>query len=218
MENNNLANTLLNSETQSIAPSYESSGFFSDMSYTIWVIILLILAFVGFNVYIYLAKGPQDIKNVFGRIKGFFTGKSENIYDHNQEQEHGQDQEQAHEPDQEQEHDHKQEHDHPQNVKIRDSVAQSSSRPQSVMENENKHDVTSSDHIYNTLNASDKERNDYMAHDAHSSLDVTGKAGWCYIGEDRGFRTCAEVGVNDKCMSGDIFPTRDICVNPNLRK
>jgi hypothetical protein len=45
----------------------------------------------------------------------------------------------------------------------------------------------------------------------------SGKAGWCFIGEDRGFRTCSEVGENDKCMSGDIFPSQEICMNPNLR-
>jgi hypothetical protein len=46
----------------------------------------------------------------------------------------------------------------------------------------------------------------------------TGKSGYCYIGEDRGFRNCIEVGENDKCMSGDIFPTQEICINPNLRE
>jgi len=44
-----------------------------------------------------------------------------------------------------------------------------------------------------------------------------GQAGWCYIGDDKGIRTCGEVGVNDMCMSGDVFPTQDVCVNPNLR-
>ena len=43
------------------------------------------------------------------------------------------------------------------------------------------------------------------------------KAGYCYIGEDRGFRSCIQVGDNDKCMSGDIFPTMDVCINPALR-
>ena len=46
----------------------------------------------------------------------------------------------------------------------------------------------------------------------------TSKTGHCYIGEDRGFRSCIEVGEGDICMSGDIFPTREICVNPNLRE
>lgn len=44
------------------------------------------------------------------------------------------------------------------------------------------------------------------------------KSGFCYIGEDRGFRRCIKVGEGDKCMSGDIFPTDDICVNPSLRE
>ena len=43
------------------------------------------------------------------------------------------------------------------------------------------------------------------------------KSGYCYIGEDRGFRSCIKVGNNDKCMSGDIFPTEEICINPSLR-
>ena len=43
------------------------------------------------------------------------------------------------------------------------------------------------------------------------------KSGYCYIGENRGFRSCIEVGESTKCMSGEIFPTREVCVNPRLR-
>lgn len=43
------------------------------------------------------------------------------------------------------------------------------------------------------------------------------KSGWCYIGTYSGYRSCSRVGEADKCMSGDIFPTHDVCVNPNLR-
>ena len=43
------------------------------------------------------------------------------------------------------------------------------------------------------------------------------KAGFCYIGEDRGFRSCISVGEGDTCMSGDIFPSMDKCINPSLR-
>jgi hypothetical protein len=46
---------------------------------------------------------------------------------------------------------------------------------------------------------------------------TAGKSGWCFIGEDRGFRTCSQVGENDQCMSGDVFPSQEICMNPNLR-
>jgi len=61
----------------------------------------------------------------------------------------------------------------------------------------------------------------YEADDSYSIIQASkssGKSGWCFIGEDRGFRSCIEVGDNDKCISGDIFPTKEICINPNLRK
>jgi hypothetical protein len=60
----------------------------------------------------------------------------------------------------------------------------------------------------------------YQSDDAYSSIQMskpTSKAGWCYIGEERNFRSCSEVGENDICMSGNIFPTQDICINPSLR-
>ena len=59
-----------------------------------------------------------------------------------------------------------------------------------------------------------------QADDSYSSIQTTkpsGKTGWCFIGVDRDIRSCVQVGVNDQCMSGDIFPTQDVCVNPNLR-
>ena len=60
-----------------------------------------------------------------------------------------------------------------------------------------------------------------MPDDAGSKTQASkarGKAGYCYIGEDRGFRSCIQVGEADMCMSGDIFPTQDICINPSLRE
>lgn len=44
-----------------------------------------------------------------------------------------------------------------------------------------------------------------------------GKVGYCYVGEDKGFRTCISVNKAHECMSGEIFPTMDVCVNPALR-
>ena len=48
-------------------------------------------------------------------------------------------------------------------------------------------------------------------------MNPTSKTGFCYIGEDRGFRSCISVGERDTCMSGDIFPSQALCINPNLR-
>ena len=42
--------------------------------------------------------------------------------------------------------------------------------------------------------------------------------GFCFIGEDRGARSCIQAGIGDICMSGDIFPSMEICINPRLRE
>jgi len=60
----------------------------------------------------------------------------------------------------------------------------------------------------------------YQPYEATSSVTgsgETGQAGWCYIGEDRNVRTCAQVKENDTCMSGKIFPSQEICMYPDLR-
>lgn len=44
------------------------------------------------------------------------------------------------------------------------------------------------------------------------------KSGWCYIGEDKGVRNCINVKEGDVCMSENIFPTRAMCTNPNIRE
>ena len=79
----------------------------------------------------------------------------------------------------------------------------------------------------NTLSASlssalaDAEYNsEPLPDDSMSSTqrNGSGKSGYCYIGEDRGFRSCIQVKDGDMCMSGDIFPSQALCVNPSLRE
>jgi hypothetical protein len=43
------------------------------------------------------------------------------------------------------------------------------------------------------------------------------KSGWCFVGEDQGFRSCMSVTESEKCMSGEIFSSKDICEHPSLR-
>lgn len=50
-----------------------------------------------------------------------------------------------------------------------------------------------------------------------SDIQQPKKSGYCFIGEEKGYRSCLYVGKRDTCMSGDIFPTMDVCINPNLR-
>lgn len=58
--------------------------------------------------------------------------------------------------------------------------------------------------------------------EADSSLGMTQssqskrKSGYCYIGEDRGFRSCIKVD-DTPCLSGMIYPTKEHCIHPHLR-
>jgi len=66
-----------------------------------------------------------------------------------------------------------------------------------------------------------KGLNNFPLHEpdsTNSKVQEKGKKGWCYIGTDRTFRSCVKVNESDKCMSGKIFPTKDICINPSLRQ
>ena len=40
---------------------------------------------------------------------------------------------------------------------------------------------------------------------------------FCYLGSDRGFRSCAKLQDNQECESQKLFPTMEMCINPQLR-
>lgn len=52
---------------------------------------------------------------------------------------------------------------------------------------------------------------------SESDIQMVKKTGYCYIGSDNGKRHCVSVKTKDKCMSGEVFPSMDLCINPNLR-
>jgi hypothetical protein len=72
--------------------------------------------------------------------------------------------------------------------------------------------------LLNKQNPSNKSvTNSYIEDSNTSSIQQKGGKGFCYIGEDKGTRVCASVEESDSCMSGNIFPTKDMCINPKLR-
>jgi hypothetical protein len=72
-----------------------------------------------------------------------------------------------------------------------------------------------------TMKTGSQLTNDIPAPDDSLSVTQKGKtsvkAGYCFVGEDRGNRSCVYVNESDTCMSGNIFPSKDKCINPNLR-
>jgi len=69
----------------------------------------------------------------------------------------------------------------------------------------------------NSIKAANEDSDGALVIDSVSSKSVS-SIGFCYIGEDRGNRSCATVNDESNCMSGEIFPSRDVCINPNLRE
>lgn len=223
---NNFSSSILQSSEASFpaenivstnASSETSSGFLDsikNINITTWLIIILILAFLGLNIFVYLAKGTEDITNFFApfvqKIFGITIGTTSQVIDVSAEGA-------------------KAVVGGTANVinsgltavqNITPNTVSSTINSQTVQGTMPQQDVTVNNTLNRALNTSKSQQNtnnDYEAHEASSSVHGAGKAGWCYIGEDRGFRTCAKVGVDDVCMSGDIFPSHEICVNPSLR-
>ena len=213
------------SSTNSLDSSSTGNGGFlsslKSMSITTWIIIFFIFSFLGFNVFVYLAKGTEDITNLFAPLikatLGIFAYMTGSVVDVTAEgtkkilntttnladaglttiQNKAQ--------------------------QLQDKTAPTNLSSQPVNQTINHPDIMSNNTLNQSLNTATANRNsnnnnDYQADESNITIQSGGnKSGWCYIGEDRGFRSCVEVGQQDSCMSGDIFPSKDICVNPNLR-
>jgi hypothetical protein len=42
------------------------------------------------------------------------------------------------------------------------------------------------------------------------------KSQWCLVGEYNGARGCINITDQDKCMSGQVFPSQQMCLNPTM--
>jgi hypothetical protein len=217
---NNLSQSLLQSSETSFpssSMSSDDSGFFSglqNINATTWIIIILIFAFLGFNIFVYLAKGTQDITNIFAPLLKMLFGTAADVAG--------------------------------ETISVSAEGAkavvsgtagaidtgltavQNATAPSSASSTikgqpigqQQQPDIMQQSSLNRALNSAQSQQQpqyDYQANEASSSIHGSGQAGWCYVGEEKGYRTCAQVGVNDTCMSGDIFPSQEICMNPSLR-
>ena len=217
-------------------PTYSSSAPVTEplsstgpwyYNWKIWVIIIIILAILGFNVFTYLAKGTQTLSNVLGPITGNLgtllgqtttqivntsaTGAKAGVDIAAGTVTSGIDTIQL----------------VSSSSKLPEGSGSTSSlTSQPVSTTQSQPQVNSLSNALNNAStnmdtSSSSISGGYQADESSSTIqsaNSTGKVGWCYIGEDNGHRACAQVGANDMCMSGDIFPTSEICINPSLRQ
>lgn len=220
---NKLLTDMISEELPELSPinnGTEVTNTFLGLTWTTWIIIILILTLLGFNIFAYLAKGTEETASLFSRfivpilnLFGYETlettkqtietsaigtkagvdivaGTTTSAIEKTQQQ-LGQPQSKLTED----------------KVPVQDELQQT-------------HHDSDSWGLEKALDDAGQTRQNYgvLPDEAQSTIQAsTGKAGWCYIGDDNGFRACSEIGVNDVCMSGDVFPTRAVCMNPNLR-
>lgn len=217
------------------------SSFFTNVTWQTWIIIILILALLGINIFAYLAKGTQEsvsiFEQIFGPILKFFgystlsttkqtvettatgtkagvdivagaaTGAIDTI------QQTAQNGGQMTTP----------VATSGTSTGVSTTIPQgqiaTSSFPvqQRIQQAGANIDQWQQDSLARALDNAKQTEDQVRPDDSRSSIQTTGKSGWCFIGEEQGIRTCAEIGVNDVCMSGDVFPNQAICMNPNLR-
>jgi hypothetical protein len=191
---NEVSSLSFDSSTPTPSNVSSNTNYFSDFSFSTWIIIILLLALLGINIFAYLAKGTEDIADFFAPLLKLFgytalTTTKQTIQTAATGTKAGV-----------------------------DIVADTATGTIDTITGQDQQNNYQQDSLNRTLNDSVQNVNNVVPNESRSvGKSVTGKAGWCFIGEENGIRTCSEVGVNDTCMSGDIFPTQSICVNPNLR-
>ena len=208
------------SASNSISGTGDGNSFFDmlkTVSLTTWLIVILILAFLGFNIFVYLAKGTQDLADFFGplteKILGLFTVITGDVVDVTAEGTKTVVNATAGTIDKGL--------TAVQNITPNTPNSNFKAPPVQSQQQQPQPDPMANNSLNKVLNTSQNKQSsntDYQADESSSNIQSgSSKSGWCYIGEDRGFRSCSQVGDDDKCMSGDIFPTQEICVNPTLR-
>ena len=199
MDQNTINSAFVNTPTQSTITSV-------SLDWKTILVVVIVLALLGFNIFVYLAKGSEGMLNIirpitkklvylFGSITGTIihdtaggtkqvVGTTANVLDK------GLDSIQT----------------------ITKTLQSDVIQPPDILKS------STFNKALNTASQQNAHNKDYNADDSDSQIqNKASKSGWCFIGEDRNVRSCADVGANDMCMSGDIFPSREICVNPSLR-
>jgi hypothetical protein len=210
--------------------------FFSNLTWQTWLIVILILAFLGINVFSYLEMGTEKTADIFAPVLKIFgyetlettkqtvetsatgtkagvdivanttTGTINTIEDKVKSKNNT--------------------NTNTGNTVTGQQSTNVSKNAQSIqdqlkMEKQiNELEDLQEQNLQKALDDSKSTNSGPRPDDSLSRIQASngsGKAGWCFIGEDRGFRTCSQIGENDQCMSGDIFPSQEICMNPNLR-
>ena len=212
-------------ETSGSSSGFSFSNMFSETTWQTWLIVVLLLAVLGFNIFYYLASGTQFFANFVAPYIKYFSDLAGGTIGTTTKQivttsatgtKAGVDITAG---------------TITSSIDALGSAIEGTSTAvtQTGQAIENDVSISPENPLNNALNNAQQQQQQqqqggvpdtFQADDSYSSIQSgksSSKSGWCYIGEERGIRSCSQVGPNDQCMSGDIFPTSQVCVNPTLR-
>ena len=184
---------------QTISNNISTESGFSFIKILIYVIIgILLLAFIGFNVFSYLAEGTDIFTSITAPVVDFVANITGNT--------------------------------------AKTTISNTVTGSKNIVDNLEKGSIGSIDYVQKNIKDTAEKRskkdivsteNDDNLTDKNNKNDANVEPepirtnslnqGYCYIGKINDTRYCAKVSGRDQCMSGDIYPSMDICVNPNLR-
>ena len=185
-----------------VMPNLEQGkSFLSKIGWKMWALIIILLTFLGVNVFLYLAQGSEFIASLINPLLGTSLGVAGETVDVAAE-------------------------GGKSAVDIVGSIAKIglletqtvAKKAKSVNELSSAKldfglpDVPDNNTLNRNINTKRKKERNVGSFEG---TDTSGQ--WCYVGEYNGIRNCRQLEKGDVCMSGNIFPNRDICINPTLR-
>ena len=202
---NNYIMNAKNATTNSIPnvmPNLEQGkSFLSKIGWKMWVLIIILLTFLGVNIFLYLAQGSEFIASLLNPLLGTSLGVAGETVDVAAE-------------------------GGKSAVDIVGSIAKIGLLETQTVAKKAKNvnqlssakldfglpDVPDNNTLNRNINTKRKKERNVGSYEG---TDTSGQ--WCYVGEYNGIRNCRQLEKGDVCMSGNIFPNRDICINPTLR-
>ena len=195
---NKVSEPVLNSE-----PIKQTRSFLGTFGWKMWVLIILVFSFLGVNVFLYFAKGTDVLSDLLAPIIGTSVatvGETVDIAAEGAKSVVGTAEDVA---------------------KIglleTQAVARKAKDYDRLKGSQIDLHIKKPDFLdTNTLNrAINTKRSKEENVGTYDGTEVGGK--WCYVGEYNGVKSCRQLDEGDTCMSGNIFPNKDICINPTLR-
>ena len=184
------------------------SSFFNITSICIFLLIFSVLGFFGYIIYDYLTDEGKNINNLIAPITNFFS-QFVNNKDSKENEKSDEKSDEKYDEKSDEKSDKKSDKKYNEKI-IKDIENKKNNNSQTLETAVKNKKILKTENSKKLIANEQNEEPEPIRTDSLSS-------GYCYLGKVNDTRYCTKVDARSKCMSGDIYPTMDVCVNPNLR-